>query len=634
VASYQSLYRKHRPQTFAALRGQDHVTAALRNAVRDGRVGHAYLFSGPRGTGKTTTARVLAKALNCTALRPDGEPCGECENCVAIADGRFLDLFELDAASNNSVDNIRDLTESVNLGLGPTSSRKVYLVDEVHMLSAAASNALLKTLEEPPDHVVFVLATTNPEKVLPTIRSRTQHFELTLFTVDEIVAELTEILGREGIEADPEALGVIARAAAGSMRDALSLLDQALAHGTGRLDAGPIADLFGRTSFDVRCRILEAVAGEDAALVLTTLGELLDGGHEPRRIAEDLLRAARDAFLINASAGKVSVELPADEQQRLADLSRNLGNPQLVRVLETIGQAVVDMRGTDAADPRLVLEIALVRLSRREAGPPLQMVIERIERLERTVGDLREGGANLAGVAPATVTAGPPGRTIGAIRRETAASAAPEGAAATEASGASEGSSLSERAPAGGPAPQEMAPPAASEREEMELDDVIVAWASILPELPVATRSAVQEAQPLKVEGDIITFGVPPRLFEAASPRFRREADTIRAALSERLGRRARFTLVAHEGFASTSPAAPSPSPPPVASTEPNEPPPPPPPTADPEQPAAVVDLTPEETAIDPQELVDAAPDDGARDSMQMLTENLGATVVEERPRD
>ncbi|MGH9031072.1 MAG: DNA polymerase III subunit gamma/tau [Acidimicrobiia bacterium] len=611
MAPYQSLYRKHRPQTFAALRGQDHVTAALRNAVRDGRVGHAYLFSGPRGTGKTTTARVLAKALNCIALRPEGEPCGECENCVSIAEGRFLDLFELDAASNNSVDNIRDLTESVNLGLGPASSRKVYLVDEVHMLSAAASNALLKTLEEPPDHVVFVLATTNPEKVLPTIRSRTQHFELTLFTINEIVAELTDIIGREGIDADPDAVAVIARAAAGSMRDALSLLDQALAHGTGRLDAEPVADLFGRTSFEVRCRILEAVASEDAALVLTTLGELLDAGHEPRRIAEDLLRSGRDAFLINASAGKVPVALPADEQQRLGDLGRNLGNPQLVRVLETIGQAVVDMRGTDAADPRLVLEVALVRLSRREAGPPLQTVIERIERLERIVADLKEGG--VAAAAPASATPGAPGRTIGAIRRETAASA-PEPEAATK-----------PEPPVPDPEPSPEAPSA-----PLELDDVIVAWASILPELPVATRSAVQEAQPLKVEDDIITFGVPPRLFEAASPRFRREADTIRAALSERLGRRARFTLVSHEGFA--SPAVPPP-PTPVASTEPDEPPPPPPPSA-PDQPSAVVDLTQEETAIDPQELVDAAPDDGARDSMQMLTENLGATVVEERPRD
>jgi len=219
--------------------------------------------------------------------------------------------------------------------------------------------------------------------------------------------------------------------------------------------------------------------------------------------------------------------------------------------------------------------------------------------------------------APAAATPAPPGRTIGAIRRQAAASA-PEPAATTE--------------PEPTPEPEPEPAPAASSAP-MELDDVIVAWASILPELPVATRSAVQEAQPLKVEGDIITFGVPPRLFEAASPRFRREADTIRAALSERLGRRARFTLVSHEGFASPA-APPTPPPTPVASTEPDEPPPPPPPTSPPDQPPAVVDLTPEETAIDPQELVDAAPDDGARDSMQMLTENLGATVVEERPRD
>src|SRR5437879_10560893 len=180
AGEYQSLYRKYRPQRFSERYGQQHVVNALRTAVRDGRVGHAYLFSGPRGTGKTTTARLLAKALNCQNLGDDGEPCGVCENCVAIADGRFIDLFELDAASNNSVDNIRDLTDSVHLGLGATSKRKVYLVDEVHMLSAAASNALLKTLEEPPEHVVFVLATTNPEKVLPTIRSRTQHTESTL----------------------------------------------------------------------------------------------------------------------------------------------------------------------------------------------------------------------------------------------------------------------------------------------------------------------------------------------------------------------------------------------------------------------------------------------------------------------
>ena len=247
---YQSLYRKHRPQTFAALRGQDHVTAALRNAVKDERVGHAYLFSGPRGTGKTTTARLLAKALNCLALGTNGEPCGKCENCVAVAEGRFLDLIELDAASNNRVEEIRELLERVPLGLNQASKRKVYVFDEAHMLTGSASNALLKTLEEPPDHVVFVLATTEPEKVLPTIRSRTQHYEFTLLPVDDIVAEMTAVLEREDLPADPEALGTIARAAGGSVRDALSLLDQALAHGTGRLDAEPVADLFGRTPFE------------------------------------------------------------------------------------------------------------------------------------------------------------------------------------------------------------------------------------------------------------------------------------------------------------------------------------------------------------------------------------------------
>src|SRR5829696_8786716 len=210
---YQVTARKWRPTEFESVVGQEHVTQTVRNAIRNGRLHHAYLFSGPRGTGKTTTARILAKALNCLNLGADGEPCGVCENCVAIAEGRFLDLFELDAASNNSVDNIRDLADSVHLGLGATSKRKVYLVDEVQMLSAAASNALLKTLEEPPDHVVFVLATTNPEKVLPTIRSRTQHLEFTLFSADELEAVLRQGLALADVEADPEALVVIARAA-------------------------------------------------------------------------------------------------------------------------------------------------------------------------------------------------------------------------------------------------------------------------------------------------------------------------------------------------------------------------------------------------------------------------------------
>ena len=603
--AYQSLYRKHRPQTFGGLVGQDHVTAALRNAVREGRVGHAYLFSGPRGTGKTTTARILAKALNCLNLGADGEPCGVCENCVAIAEGRFLDLFELDAASNNSVDNIRDLTDSVHLGLGATSKRKVYLVDEVQMLSAAASNALLKTLEEPPEHVVFVLATTNPEKVLPTIRSRTQHLEFTLFSADELEKLLADVLGQEGIEADPEALAVIARAAAGSARDALSLLDQALAHGTDRLDAGAVADLFGGTPFDLRAAVLDAVAAEDPAGVLVAVGALLDAGHEPRRIAEDVLRSVRDAFLLNASGGQVRVDAPEEEQRRLDELGRTLGNTTLVRVLETLGQAVVDMRGTDAADPRLVLEIALVRLTRREVGPPIQTVMERIEKLEQTVAGQRASGAATRPDPPAAPESRAPGVTVGALRKRRPAESAPPADAEPEAV-----AEVSDPAPAEPKEPTEPKPAAEAVAEAespmVDVDDVILAWATVLPELSVATRSAVQEAQPLSVDGDVVTFGVSPRLIEAARPRFRREANTIRDALSRHVGTSLRFNLVPHEGFSGER-----------AASAPAEP-----PDAVPDESDDVI-VEPDEGATPPG-VESASP-------ANMLTESLGATVVEER---
>ena len=604
--AYQSLYRKHRPQTFGGLVGQDHVTAALRNAVREGRVGHAYLFSGPRGTGKTTTARILAKALNCLNLGADGEPCGVCENCVAIAEGRFLDLFELDAASNNSVDNIRDLTDSVHLGLGATSKRKVYLVDEVQMLSAAASNALLKTLEEPPEHVVFVLATTNPEKVLPTIRSRTQHLEFTLFSAEELEKLLADVLAQEGIDADPEALAVIARAAAGSARDALSLLDQALAHDTDRLDAGAVADLFGGTPFDLRAAVLDAVAAEDPAGVLVAVGALLDAGHEPRRIAEDVLRSVRDAFLLNASSGQVRVDAPEDEQRRLDELGRTLGNTTLVRVLETLGQAVVDMRGTDAADPRLVLEIALVRLTRREVGPPIQTVMERIEKLEQTVAGQRATGSATRPDPSAAPGPRAPGVTVGALRKRRPESAPPPDTAPEAAAETPDPPPAETKEPAEPKSKAEAAEAAAVVPPTVDVDDVILAWATVLPELSVATRSAVQEAQPLSVDGDVVTFGVSPRLIEAARPRFRREANTIRDALSRHVGTSLRFNLVPHEGFSGERAAS--------APTEPSD---------------AVPDES-DDAVVEPDEGA-TPPGVESASPANMLTESLGATVVEER---
>lgn len=586
----QSLYRKHRPQRFDELVGQGHVTTALRNAVRDDRVGHAYLFSGPRGTGKTTTARILAKALNCLAPA-EGEPCGTCENCVAIAEGRFLDLFELDAASNNSVDNVRDLTESVHLGLGASARTKVYLVDEVHMLSNAAGNALLKTLEEPPGHVVFVLATTNPEKVLPTIRSRTQHFEFTLLSLEQLRDHLADVLKLEGIDAEPAALEIVARAGAGSVRDSLSLLDQALAH--GGLDTDTLQGLFGSTSFDARIAILSAIGAEDVAGALVGLHELLESGHEPRRVAEDLLHTARDAFLRSAAKGRLDVDAPAAEQDRLDQLGEVLGHALLVRSIETLGAAIVDMRGTDTADPRLVLEVAVVRLARRDAGPPLQSLVERVERLERAAP--ASGDAHPAAIPTPVASSGPAqgsSTALGALRKQAKADGAP---------------AIEVEPPQLPEAPDEPPPPpAASTNGDLDIDDVIVAWAELLPSLPVATRTAVQEAQPVRVDGDVIVFGISPRLVGAARPRFKKVADQIRDALSERLGRTLKFSVVAEETFASVGPGGGRGAPPP-----------------EPQDTEETVDLT---------QLTDAEP--GAHDSVARLQDAFGASIVEDAPQD
>ena len=379
--AYQSLYRRYRPQRFGEIRGQRHVVSALQNAIVKGEVGHAYLFHGPRGTGKTTSARVLAKALNCENLSPEGEPCGECESCVAIEQGRSVALHDLAAASNNKVEDMRDLLAKVNLG---TPGRaKVYILDEVHMLTSQAENALLKTLEEPPDHVTWVLATTEPHKVVETIRSRCQVFQLTLLGADEMAEHVRWVSQDAGLDVSDEAVEHVVTAGGGSVRDTLSALDRVVAAG-GVVEADTTTDT-----------LAQAIAGRDVGAALAAVGDATGRGRDPRTIGEDVLAVLRDAFL--ATMGAPPPRLSPAQADRAEQLAALMSPAAMTRAMETLGVSLVEMR--QAPDPRVDLEVALVRLCRPDADRSLDALSARVEQLER----------QLAGDAPiAAPSAAPP----------------------------------------------------------------------------------------------------------------------------------------------------------------------------------------------------------------------------------
>ena len=368
--AYQSLYRRYRSGRFNELVGQEHVVTALKNAIAENRVGHAYLFSGPRGTGKTSTARILGKALNCTSLEADGEPCCKCDSCISFAEGSSYDLHELDAASNNGVEAIRDLISKV--ALGSPGRTKVYILDEVHMLTSGAENALLKTLEEPPSHVVFVLATTEPQKVVSTIRSRTQHFEFELIPANLLGQHLRWVANDSGLNVTDEMIDYVLRVGGGSARDALSALEQTLARGGTPDDDNAVEE------------VLDGIVLGDPSVVISGLSKAIQSGRPPRVIGEILIDRLRNAFL--TAMGNSPDHLSDHQTEISKNLSERMPLATITRSLETIGAALVGMR--QSPDPRIDLEVAVLKLSHPKLQTDSNMILTRLDKIEHQLQGL------------------------------------------------------------------------------------------------------------------------------------------------------------------------------------------------------------------------------------------------------